>query len=748
MTSAINKAKRLSGINTLAYLGIEPSTAPLLIVNTSAPTSLDRAQNQIGALWIVPPTGNPVVPATSQIWVLTSIVGAPPGGATWIQLEQSGGGTAIEQIVTDNGIVIPVAHIINENGGTSVGGVATNINTYANPDGSNNLVVALNNSISQPNTNNTGTAGLYSLGGAGAAFRFMHNYGTGNTFLGNTAGNLTLTTASATGNTGIGANALQSLTTGVDNCSLGEGGGFLINSGSNNISIGSLSNASLTSENNCIAIGTNALTLLTPHLSTGESSIGIGYNALTAATSQVRMIAIGDSAMSVGPGGDNSIAIGFQAAQNMGLSTSCIFLGYQAGRNNNQGGGVNAGIRNIAIGTSAMSTGITTGNENIMIGYQAGNDITSGADNWGGGARSLLMLTSGSNNCALGNDSLAHETTGSDTVALGTNCLLLQNGGSQNVCAGSNVSAATTTASGNVILGYNAMTTATGNPSSNVVIGWNALGAAPNMSSTVVIGYNAGNSATCNSNNDVIIGFRAYQSSNLPAGFTGNTSVGASSSLTMSGTHNTALGYASMAAATSLINSIALGYQALSQGTLTGSYNIGIGYNVGSAYAGAESSNILIANDGVAAESNTIRIGTQGAGVNQQNTTYIAGIFGSTVDAGSGTAVFIDNTGLLGTMVSSERYKDNIQVMDDISEDIYNLEPVTFTYKSDPKHHTHYGLIAEHVEHVMPSLVVVDAEGRPESVKYHDLPVLLLNELKKLRERVDELENEVQLLKD
>jgi hypothetical protein len=42
-----------------------------------------------------------------------------------------------------------------------------------------------------------------------------------------------------------------------------------------------------------------------------------------------------------------------------------------------------------------------------------------------------------------------------------------------------------------------------------------------------------------------------------------------------------------------------------------------------------------------------------------------------------------------------------------------------------------YGLIAEEVAKVFPELAVMNAEGEPETVKYQDLSVLLLNELQK-----------------
>ena len=81
------------------------------------------------------------------------------------------------------------------------------------------------------------------------------------------------------------------------------------------------------------------------------------------------------------------------------------------------------------------------------------------------------------------------------------------------------------------------------------------------------------------------------------------------------------------------------------------------------------SNNIEIGNVGVAAESNAIRIGAVGT----QQATYIAGISGKTV--AGGVTVMIDSNGHLGTLTSSQRYKDDIEPMDKASEAILSLEP-------------------------------------------------------------------------
>ena len=51
-------------------------------------------------------------------------------------------------------------------------------------------------------------------------------------------------------------------------------------------------------------------------------------------------------------------------------------------------------------------------------------------------------------------------------------------------------------------------------------------------------------------------------------------------------------------------------------------------------------------------------------------------------------------------------------------------------------------MIAEEVEESVPELVTYNEDGQVESVKYSLLSVLLLQELKKLRQEIDDLKNE------
>jgi hypothetical protein len=69
--------------------------------------------------------------------------------------------------------------------------------------------------------------------------------------------------------------------------------------------------------------------------------------------------------------------------------------------------------------------------------------------------------------------------------------------------------------------------------------------------------------------------------------------------------------------------------------------------------------NIHIGNEGDAADSALIRIGTVG----DQTRTFIAGIFGANV-LGGALPVEVDRNGQLGTVLSSRRVKDDIRDMD------------------------------------------------------------------------------------
>jgi hypothetical protein len=227
----------------------------------------------------------------------------------------------------------------------------------------------------------------------------------------------------------------------------------------------------------------------------------------------------------------------------------------------------------------------------------------------------------------------------------------------------------------------------------------------------------------------------------------GNTAEGdyALFSLTQ-GRRNTAIGFQALNVLTTGGNNTAIGFLALNDNT-TGTDNIALGYAAGVFTTG--NNNINIGNEGVADESDTIRIGTErhrGGRVFHSNT-YIAGITGVTIAGGA--PVIVDATGHLGAITSSARFKTDIKPMDNTSEAILALKPVTFRYKKevDTQRIPQFGLVAEDVEKVNPDLVIRDADGQVYTVRYEAVNAMLLNEFLKEHRKVQEQEATISQLR-
>ena len=191
----------------------------------------------------------------------------------------------------------------------------------------------------------------------------------------------------------------------------------------------------------------------------------------------------------------------------------------------------------------------------------------------------------------------------------------------------------------------------------------------------------------------------------------------------IAGGSNTASGVNALLSNTAGNFNTAIGFNALNINA-TGSNNIALGFSAGSNIMG--DNNIDIGSTGGGGESSTIRIGTSGS----QTRAFISGINGVPV---TGTGVIVASDGQLGVVPSSGRFKDNIKSMNNASEELLTLKPVTFRYnkKIDRAGVEQFGLVAEDVEKVNPDLVVHDKEGKPYSVRYDQVNVMLLNEFLK-----------------
>ncbi len=208
------------------------------------------------------------------------------------------------------------------------------------------------------------TTGVVTKGGD----RFIHNFAlagtTGNnTFVGDRAGNFTMTGATgseASALVGIGRNALAANTTGYNNVAIGVGALAANTTGFKNI-----------------AIGHNACN----DIITGNENTVIGFNALPVSTDGDNNVAIGSGAL-LNTLTDNNIAIGYYTAENyngghpLTSPTTSIFIGnqIQAATNTDDNAVV---IGYGAVGElNSSGTGsnvVTLGNNDIVRTYLKGN---------------------------------------------------------------------------------------------------------------------------------------------------------------------------------------------------------------------------------------------------------------------------------------------------------------------------------------------------------------------------------------
>ena len=212
-----------------------------------------------------------------------------------------------------------------------------------------------------------------------------------------------------------------------------------------------------------------------------------------------------------------------------------------------------------------------------------------------------------------------------------------------------------------------------------------------------------------------------------------NTAIGgAALASNTTGGCNTATGTNALRVNTTGMDNTANGVQALASLT-AGSTNTALGYCAGINLTTGDK-NIYIGNLGVAAESETIRIGSA-----NHTRVFMAGIYG--VTSSNGAAVYINPSGQLGTAPSSARFKEEIEPMDKASEAILGLRPVTFRYKKeiDPDSTPQFGLVAEQVEKVNPDLVARDSKGKVYTVRYDAVNAMLLNEFLKEHHQVQDL---------
>jgi hypothetical protein len=358
---------------------------------------------------------------------------------------------------------------------------------------------------------------------------------------------------------------------------------------------------------------------------------------------------------------------------------------------------------------------------NTAEGASALFSLTTGGSNTGLGSQALYSNTTGNYNSAEGFRALFSNTTGGQNTATGASALLSNGTGSSNTANGVNALYSNTTGSNNTATGARALFDSGG--SRNTGVG------------ALALYQNGGNDNTAVGFGAAYANDKNFDPNHPDPGFF-NTAIGSNALARQEGgDYNTAIGASALEGGATIVGggsyNTAVGFKALVNGNFSGS-NVALGAFAGSNVFGAY---------------NTICIGANVAGADISNTTWIGNVYGVTTQSGTTTPVVVSNTGQLGTVASSKRFKKDIVTMDKASDAILSLRPVTFHYKTDSSATPQFGLIAEEVAKVNPALVLPDEQGKPYSVRYDAVNAMLLNEFLKEHRKVEEQQATIVALK-
>jgi hypothetical protein len=532
-----------------------------------------------------------------------------------------------------------------------------------------------------------------------------------------------------TSNTFAGVNAGSSNNAGSGNSFFGNNTGFANTSGSSNSFVGSNAGMANASGGGNSFFGTDA----------GRTNSAGHFNSFFGNQAGRNNTASNNSFFGQNAGFGNTTGtfnsfFGLEAgfANNEGFFNS--FFGYRAGASTtgptasansffgNQAGQANSsGNNNSFFGASAGQSN-SIGNNNSFFGSTAGFSNTDGINN------SFFGIGAGFNNVASANS------------FFGFNAGMANTDGINNAFFGG-FSGQANTASGNAFFGRSS--------GSSNTIGFNNafFGASAGQSNTEAccnsfFGANAGTGNSTGTNNS----FFGEGAGELNVIGADNSFFGRNAGAHSIAQNNSFFGSLAGDANTMGANNAFFGSNAGGSNT-NGSSNIVIGSNAGLNLV-AGSNNIYLANAG-ADESDHIRIGTEGT----QTATFIAGING--INVNPSTSVVVNSSGQLGVVLSSRRYKQDIRDMGGASNKLMQLRPVTFQYRSEyvgGDQTLQYGLIAEEVAKVYPDLVALGPDGKPQTVRYHLLNTMLLNEVQKqemhLQSQAKQLQSQAQRIAD
>ena len=398
------------------------------------------------------------------------------------------------------------------------------------------------------------------------------------------------------------------------------------------------------------------------------------------------------------------------------------------------------GTGNVRFGVNAGNSIVSGGNNNTVVGDEAGTQISTGDVNTFVGYQSGDATTTSGNNVGVGYASLTTNILSSKNVGLGVNALKTHDLGSAgegfNVAVGHNASESLTTGVETVTVG-GAAGEGIGIGTKNTFVGYAAGSVSNAASDSVGVGHKALVKQTYGN-----FGNNTVSTNNVAVGFSAGAEI-------VGGLQNTILGSLAGDGFDDANNNVAVGYLALSANAgnantavgantlqvATGTDNVAVGQGSGFAVLGG-SNNTLLGHDSggsITTGDNNICIGNR-AGVGQigegDNTLIIArsntgtGNAATYIVGNSSGACFQGNNSTAWSQTSDRRIKKNIADYSKGLTEINNVQVRTFEYRTKEelesgneelsfcdKTGTQVGVIAQELKEIFPSDITEATNG-------------------------------------
>tara|TARA_B110000977_G_scaffold186808_1_gene253208 strand:+ start:347 stop:3811 length:3465 start_codon:yes stop_codon:yes gene_type:complete len=211
---------------------------------------------------------------------------------------------------------------------------------------------------------------------------------------------------------------------------------------------------------------------------------------------------------------------------------------------------------NIVLGSGSGVAMQESANNNVILGTNTADSLTTGDQNVAIGHQALQALTGNSGNTAIGFEA-AKSYTNANSIFIGYRAGLNWSTGNDNVVIGKDAADAHTSGATNVYIGYSAAGGGVGGGSYNLAIGGNAGSALSTGTNNVALGKNAGFNLNQGTEN-IAIGTNALDS-------------------IAGGEYNIAIGYYAGASLDQDDGNIMIGFGSAADGTTNGELKIGSG---------------------------------------------------------------------------------------------------------------------------------------------------------------------------